>query len=141
MATEENTACVWPEEKNALDAAVERAFAEGRGTLPELQRKLAYLTQQAVPENVILQVFASIQKDTRCPWMIPDPPVKFAQSNACGELTRALAYRLSGMNLRLVGNKGCGKTRSCSPSTGSSPFHSTAYRATRSSTNSTCSAA
>ena len=109
MATEENTACVWQETKNALDAAVERAFAEGRGTLPELQRKLAYLTQQAVPENVILQVFASIQKDTRCPWMIPDPPVKFAQSNACGELTRALAYRLSGMNLRLVGNKGCGK--------------------------------
>ena len=95
--------------QGVLDEAVLRASREGRGSLSGLRRKLAYLTQQAVPENIILRTFECIEKDSRYPWMIPDPPVKFAQASAYGELTRALAYRLSGMHLRLVGNKGCGK--------------------------------
>ena len=67
------------------------------------------MTEQAVPEKIILKTLDSIVAVTKYTEMIPDPPVKFAQADAFGELTRALAYRLCGMNLRLVGNKGCGK--------------------------------
>ena len=47
--------------------------------------------------------------DPKYPELVPCPAVKFVQSDAYGELTRGLAYRLSGLNLRLIGGKGCGK--------------------------------
>ena len=95
--------------QSVLDQAVLEACRHGRGTFHELRRKTAYMTEQAVPEKIILKTLDSIVAVTKYPEMVPDPPVKFAQSDAFGELTRALAYRLCGMNLRLVGNKGCGK--------------------------------
>lgn len=95
--------------KGILDEAVRAACRQGRGSFDELQSKVDYLTEQAVPENIILRTLESISRYTLYPEMIPRPPVKFAQNDSFGELTRALAYRLCGMNLRLVGNKGCGK--------------------------------
>ena len=95
--------------RSALEKAAFRAAQEGRGKIEDLLRKVEYMSRQAVPETIALKTLKSILPDSRYPWMIPDPPVKYAQSDAYGELTRALAYRLSGLNLRLVGNKGCGK--------------------------------
>ena len=95
--------------RGVLDEAVRQACREGRGGFALLCAKAAYLSEQAVPESIILRTLAAVTGDPVCPEMIPDPPVRFAQSDAYGELTRCLAYRLCGMNLRLVGNKGCGK--------------------------------
>ena len=95
--------------KGILDAALLDACREGRGNYIELKKKADYLKEQAVPEPIIFQTLGSIVGYTQYPQMIPDPPVKFTQGSSFGELTRALAYRLCGMNLRLVGNKGCGK--------------------------------
>ena len=95
--------------RSALDEALRRACRGGRGSFELLQEKVEYMAGQAVPENIILKTLESIPEYTDYPEMIPDPPVKFAQADAFGELTRVLAYRLCGMNLRLIGNKGCGK--------------------------------
>lgn len=92
-----------------LDEAVRKAHADGRGSVEALSAKARYLAEQAVPEGIILRTLESISGRTAYPEMVPDPVVKFAQTDAWGELTRCLAYRLCGMNLRLVGNKGCGK--------------------------------
>ncbi len=95
--------------KGVLDEAIRKASENGRGSVDALAYKVDYLTRQAVPENIILRTLECIAEHTLYPDMIPDPPVKFEQADAFGELTRALAYRLCGMNLRLIGNKGCGK--------------------------------
>ena len=97
------------ESRAAVEEAVRQACLEGRGSYAELSAKAAYLTEQAVPESIVLRALASVNGAPAYPEMVPDPPVRFAQSDANGELTRCLAYRLCGMNLRLVGNKGCGK--------------------------------
>ena len=95
--------------QSVLDTAVAQAFARGAGTMELLREKARYLVMQAVPENVIVRSFAAMTAQTLHPELIPDPPVKFTQADAFGELTRVLAYRLCGMNVRLIGNKGCGK--------------------------------
>ena len=54
-------------------------------------------------------VFAEMFSLPEYPELVPDPPVRYVQADGFGALTRCLAYRLSGMHLRLVGSKGCGK--------------------------------
>ena len=93
----------------AVQEAVEAAVRQGRGSLGELREKAAYMLEQAVPENIILRALGSVCGGAKYPGMVPHPAVKFAQNDCWGELTRTLAYRLCGMNLRLIGNKGCGK--------------------------------
>jgi MoxR-like ATPase len=93
----------------ALDEAVRSACRAGRGSYEQLWDKTEYMLGQAVPGNIIIRTLDSVLGFTSYPELVPDPPVKFVQGDAFGELTRALAYRLCGMNLRLVGNKGCGK--------------------------------
>ena len=93
----------------AVDRAIKSAFEAGRGSLEQLTEKAEYLLSQAVPEKVIVAVLDSIVDEVEYKDMIPNPPVKFVQETAMGELTRALSYRLTGLNLRLVGNKGSGK--------------------------------
>ena len=92
-----------------LEKAVEAASLAGRGDKDSLERRVSYMRGQAVPENIILRALEKMLGRSAYPDMVPDPAVKFVQNDAFGELTRALAYRLCGMNLRLVGNKGCGK--------------------------------
>lgn len=94
---------------DTVDTAIKNALAAGRGSLGELTEKAEYMISQAVPERVITAVFESMVSDAEYADMIPNPPVKFVQETAMGELTRALSYRLTGLNLRLVGNKGSGK--------------------------------
>ena len=60
-------------------------------------------------EPIILRVFAEMFSLPEYPELVPDPPVRYVQADSFGALTRCLAYRLSGMHLRLVGSKGCGK--------------------------------
>lgn len=93
----------------AVDSALKGAVGAGRGSLEHLTGKVEYLIAQAVPEKVIVSVLGNIVVNPEYSEMIPNPPVKFVQETAMGELTRALSYRLTGLNLRLVGNKGSGK--------------------------------
>ena len=93
----------------AVSSALQTAVRERRGSEAALREKLRYLQEQAVPENVILRLLENICPDPTWPDMVPDPPVRFVQEHAMGELTRALAYRLTGLHLRLIGNKGSGK--------------------------------
>ncbi len=93
----------------ALEAALLRALAEGRGEEGTLREKQRYLARQAVPEAVAVRAFDSMAARPLWPDMVPDPPVRFEQESAMGELTRALSYRLTGLHLRLVGSKGAGK--------------------------------
>lgn len=95
--------------RDVLADAVRDACAQGRGSMEALSARVEYLLEQAVPEGVILRTLTHISGHAAHPEMIPNPAVKYVQTDAFGELTRALAYRLCGMNLRLIGNKGCGK--------------------------------
>lgn len=97
------------EARGALGEAVRTACAQGRGTAEALEARVDYMLEQAVPEPVIRKALERINCHAAHAEMIPDPPVKYVQTDAFGELTRCLAYRLCGMNLRLIGNKGCGK--------------------------------
>lgn len=89
---------------------IKRAVREGRGKYSELEEKVDFMTAQAVPFNVISAVLGRINT---CPDEfesdIPHPETLFSQTESLGELTRVLAYRVSGMHLRLIGNKGSGK--------------------------------
>lgn len=70
--------------RSALEEAAFRASEEGRGHIELLLAKVEYMTQQAVPETIALKTLKSIVPDSRYPWLIPDPPVKYAQSDAAG---------------------------------------------------------
>lgn len=93
----------------AIRAAVNNAVIRGCGCTAELTARAEYMLEQAVPERIIIRCLEQIFSAPAYPDMVPCPPVKFVQADSFGELTRALAYRLSGLNLRLVGSKGCGK--------------------------------
>ena len=90
-------------------AAIDGAAARGCASAEALTARAEYLLEQAVPEAIILRVFAEMFSLPEYPEMVPDPPVRYVQADSFGALTRALAYRLSGLHLRLVGSKGCGK--------------------------------
>ena len=93
----------------AVRAAIDGAAARGCASAEALTARAEYLLEQAVPEAIILRVFAEMFSLPEYPEMVPDPPVRYVQADSFGALTRALAYRLSGLHLRLVGSKGCGK--------------------------------
>lgn len=93
----------------AVRAAIDGAAARGCASVEALTARAEYLLEQAVPEAIILRVFAEMFSLPEYPEMVPDPPVRYVQADSFGALTRALAYRLSGLHLRLVGSKGCGK--------------------------------
>lgn len=93
----------------AVRAAIDGAAARGCASAEALTARAEYLLEQAVPEGIILRVFAEMFSLPEYPEMVPDPPVRYVQADSFGALTRALAYRLSGLHLRLVGSKGCGK--------------------------------
>ena len=93
----------------AVRAAIDGAAARGCASAEALTARAEYLLEQAVPEGIILRVFAGMFSLPEYPEMVPDPPVRYVQADSFGALTRALAYRLSGLHLRLVGSKGCGK--------------------------------
>ena len=93
----------------AVSEAISRASERGCGNEAELLDKAAYMTEQGIPQKVIISTFEQMLADPKYPELVPCPAVKFVQSDAYGELTRGLAYRLSGLNLRLIGGKGCGK--------------------------------
>ena len=90
-------------------AAIDGAAARGCAGVEALTARAEYLLEQAVPEAIILRVFAEMFSLPEYPEMVPDPTVRYVQADSFGALTRALAYRLSGLHLRLVGSKGCGK--------------------------------
>ena len=92
-----------------MRAAIDGAAARGCASPEALTARAAYLLEQAVPEPIILRVFAEMFSLPEYPELVPDPPVRYVQADSFGALTRCLAYRLSGMHLRLVGSKGCGK--------------------------------
>ena len=91
------------------DELILNACKAGKGAVSELTEKVNYMTEQAVPADIIKLVLSNINPVTKYPDMVPNPSVKYSQSEAYGELTRCLAYRVNGMNLRLIGNKGSGK--------------------------------
>lgn len=93
----------------AVRAAIDGAAARGCASPEALTARAEYLLEQAVPEPIILRVFAEMFSLPEYPELVPDPPVRYVQADGFGALTRCLAYRLSGMHLRLVGSKGCGK--------------------------------
>lgn len=93
----------------AVRAAIDGAAARGCASPEALTARAEYLLEQAVPEPIILRVFAEMFSLPEYPELVPDPPVRYVQADSFGALTRCLAYRLSGMHLRLVGSKGCGK--------------------------------
>lgn len=93
----------------AVRAAIDGAAARGCASPEALTVRAGYLLEQAVPEPIILRVFAEMFSLPEYPELVPDPPVRYVQADSFGALTRCLAYRLSGMHLRLVGSKGCGK--------------------------------
>lgn len=88
--------------------AIKKAVREVRGKTSDLNEKVKYLLDQGVPENIVCKYLEKTDV-TDYVDMVPNPPVKYAQEDAYGELTRALAYRLSNMNIRFIGNKGSGK--------------------------------
>lgn len=82
----------------------------GRSRWSDLQKKLQYMIDENVPEKIISVVFDHIRPcDAEWAALIPQPASVFRQSGSTGELTRCLAYRCRGLNLRLVGGKGSGK--------------------------------
>ena len=91
----------------AVRAAIDGAAARGCASPEALTARAEYLLEQAVPEPIILRVFAEMFSLPEYPELVPDPPVRYVQADGFGALTRCLAYRLSGMHLRLVGSKGC----------------------------------
>ena len=93
----------------AVRAAIDGAAARGCASPEALTARAEYLLEQAVPEPIILRVFAEMFSLPEYPELVPDPLVRYVQADGFGALTRCLAYRLSGMHLRLVGSKGCGK--------------------------------
>ncbi|MFR0797035.1 MAG: AAA family ATPase [Oscillospiraceae bacterium] len=92
-----------------MRAAIDGAAARGCASPEALTARAEYLLEQAVPEPIILRVFAEMFSCRNTPELVPDPPVRYVQADGFGALTRCLAYRLTGMHLRLVGSKGCGK--------------------------------
>ena len=92
-----------------FDDIILTACRNGKGAVSELTEKVNYMTEQAIPVDIIKQVLENINSVTKYQDMVPVVPVKYAQADAYGELTRCLAYRIKGMNLRLIGNKGSGK--------------------------------
>lgn len=89
--------------------AIERAALRGCASSSELNDKAEYMIQQGIPQGIIVRTLEQMLADPAYPELVPCPPVRFVQADAYGELTRGLAYRLSGLNLRLIGGRGCGK--------------------------------
>lgn len=89
--------------------AIERAALRGCAGSSELNDKAEYMIQQGIPQGIIVRTLDQMLADPAYPELVPCPPVRFVQADAYGELTRGLAYRLSGLNLRLIGGRGCGK--------------------------------
>lgn len=89
--------------------AIERAALRGCAGSSELNDKAEYMIQQGIPQGIIVRTLEQMLADPAYPELVPCPPVRFVQADAYGELTRGLAYRLSGLNLRLIGGRGCGK--------------------------------
>ena len=85
----------------AVRAAIDGAAARGCASPEALTARAEYLLEQAVPEPIILRVFAEMFSLPEYPELVPDPPVRYVQADGFGALTRCLAYRLSGMHLRL----------------------------------------
>lgn len=94
----------------AIKDAMKRAVRECRSRYSDLEAKVEYMVNEAVPENIVV---AAINAISVCPddwaYLIPTPKNRFHQHGAFGELSRALAYRVNGQHLRLIGNKGSGK--------------------------------
>lgn len=89
--------------------AIERAALRGCASSSELNDKAEYMIRQGIPQGIIVRTLDQMLADPAYPELVPCPPVRFVQADAYGELTRGLAYRLSGLNLRLIGGRGCGK--------------------------------
>ena len=93
-----------------IKEAMQRAVRDCRARYSELDEKVKYLINEAVPEKVIVAVLDSIHEcDPAWAHLVPHPQTMFHQQDAFGELTRVLAYRAKNQNIRLVGNKGSGK--------------------------------
>ena len=101
------------ETADKLSAAVREAIAQavlrGCGSETELNDRAEYMLEQGIPQKIIIRALEHMLAEPAYPELVPCPPVRFVQADAYGELTRGLAYRLSGLNLRLIGGKGCGK--------------------------------
>lgn len=89
--------------------AIERAALRGCASSSELNDKAEYMIRQGIPQGIIVRTLEQMLAEPAYPELVPCPPVRFVQADAYGELTRGLAYRLSGLNLRLIGGRGCGK--------------------------------
>lgn len=93
-----------------IEEMVRQVVRTNRDTYSALKEKVAYMQSECVPDKVISAVLDHIQRaDPEWVGLIPHPASLFRQSSGDGELTRCLAYRCCGMNLRLVGDKGAGK--------------------------------
>lgn len=93
-----------------LQEVMKDVAREGRDKYSNVEAKVKYMVNEGVPDTIIIETLKNIQKpDPEWETLVPDPKAVFRQSEGYGELTRCLAYRCCGMNLRLVGNKGSGK--------------------------------
>lgn len=93
-----------------IEEHIRQVVRTNRDTYSALKEKVEYMQNECVPDKVIFAVLDNIQKaDPEWVGLIPHPASLFRQSSGDGELTRCLAYRCCGMNLRLVGDKGAGK--------------------------------
>lgn len=110
------TLCFWgeftPESEisNAMLKAMKDVTREGRDRYSSVEEKVKYMVSEGVPDEIIIATLKKIQHpDPEWACLVPHPKAVFRQSDGYGELSRCLAYRCSGLNLRLVGNKGSGK--------------------------------
>lgn len=95
---------------SSLQEAMKDVAREGRDKYSNVEAKVQYMVNEGVPDDIIIATLKNIQRpDPEWEHLVPAPKAVFRQSEGYGELSRCLAYRCCGMNLRLVGNKGSGK--------------------------------
>lgn len=95
---------------SAMVTAMKNVAREGRDRYSSVEEKVKYMVSEGVPDEIIIATLKKIQHpDPEWEMLVPHPKAVFRQSDRYGELSRCLAYRCSGLNLRLVGNKGSGK--------------------------------
>ena len=93
-----------------LMEAMKDVVRQGRSLFSTVEEKVAFMTNEGVPEKIQMAVLQAIQPaDPNWEHLVPKPNQVFRQNDSYGELSRTLAYRCKGMNVRLVGNKGSGK--------------------------------
>ncbi|MFR6424719.1 MAG: AAA family ATPase [Oscillospiraceae bacterium] len=88
---------------------IDGAAARGCARAEALTARAEYLLEQAVPEAIILRVFAEMFSLPEYPEMVPDPPVRYVQADSFGALTRAWPTACRGCICGWSAAKGCGK--------------------------------